>query len=275
MFAIVGIILGIVVVLGTNQLEGDPISALLKGGAAVIVFGGTLSALLVHCGPRDIISATKRLSWLVKPPNTDTGKFIEDISEWSSINRSRGILALEEVADNLDDRFIKTGLTMIVNNQPFDDLRDTLFLVGDVEDREFAVAGEVWEAAGGYAPTIGVLGAVLGLIHVMINLNHPSTLGIGIATAFVATVYGVGSANLIFFPLGSRLKAIAGGRTVYREIAIEGLLLLRKGSSPLIIRERLENLLESRRHSTRPANGAAEADVKELDPSAAPAQGEI
>jgi chemotaxis protein MotA len=261
-------VLGVAVVLATNHLEGDPASTLMNAGAAVIVYGGTFAALLVHFRPRDITSSVKRLSWLIRPPNTDTVRFIEDITEWSNISRSRGVLALEEVADNLNDRFVKNGLTMIVNNQPFEEVRNTLFLIGELEDREYDVAGNVWEAAGGYAPTIGVLGAVLGLIHVMINLDHPGSLGIGIATAFVATVYGVGTANLIFFPLGSRLKAIAGGRTVYRDIALEGLLLLWKGASPLIIRERLESLLESRRRdaplSEEPAGDAGgqfEADT--------------
>jgi chemotaxis protein MotA len=264
-------VLGVAVVLVTNHLEGDPASALMNSGAAVIVYGGTFAALLVHFRPRDIISAVKRLSWLIRPPNTDTVAFIEDVTEWANISRSRGVLALEELADKLGDRFVKTGMTMIVNNQPFEEVRNTLFLIGELEDREYDVAGNVWEAAGGYSPTIGVLGAVLGLIHVMINLDHPGSLGIGIATAFVATVYGVGTANLLFFPLGARLKAVAGGRTVYRDIALEGLLLLWKGASPLIIRERLESLLESRRRDAPQAEepvsdsgGAFETDTTQV-----------
>jgi chemotaxis protein MotA len=255
MSSIIGMIAGVAVILATNYLEGDPVSALLNASAALIVFGGTLAALLVHSGPRGLLSAVKRLGWLLKPPGTDAVQFIEQITEWANINRSKGLLALEEIADQLDDRFIKTGLTMIVSNQPSEEIHNTLFLVGEVEDREASVAGDVWEAAGGYAPTIGVLGAVLGLIHVMLNLDQPSTLGIGIATAFIATVYGVGSANLIFFPLGQRLKGIAAGRGAYRDVALEGLLLLLKGASPLIIRERLEHLLESRRRAARQDDG--------------------
>jgi chemotaxis protein MotA len=247
MSAIIGMVMGILIIIGANFLEGDPLQSLVKGDAFLIVFGGTFAALLVHVDYRSIITAGKQLSWLVKPPPTDTIKLIQDMYSWSGIARSKGFLALESVADEAEDQFIKTGLTMVVASAPYEDLRDVLYQIGDVEDRENSLGGEVWESAGGYAPTIGVLGAVMGLIHVMLNLSHPAGLGPGIATAFVATVYGVGSANLIFFPLGNRLKSIGGGRSVYREVATEGLLLLSKQVSPIRLRERLENMLESRR----------------------------
>ncbi len=250
MTALLGMVLGIAVVLATNMFEGDTISVLLKLDAAVIVFGGTMAALLVHATPRAIVNAGRQLGWLVRPPSTDSIKLIQDIFEWSHVVRKNGFLALEPVVEEQSDPFLKVGLDMLVSGKGTDELRDVLYQVGDVEDRENVQGGEVWEAAGGYAPTIGVLGAVLGLIHVMLRLSHPSELGEGIATAFVATVYGVGSANLIFFPLGNRLKAIAGSRTIYREIATEGILLLsNQNMNPLRLRERLENMLESRRRA--------------------------
>lgn len=250
MTALLGLVLGIAAVLATNMFVGDTIAALLKLDAAVIVFGGTAAALLVHATPRAILNAGRQFVWLIKPPSTDSIKLIQDIFEWSKIVRKSGFLALEPVAEELSDPFLKVGLDMLVSGKGTDELRDVLYQVGDVEDRENMQGGEVWEAAGGYAPTIGVLGAVLGLIHVMLRLSHPSELGGGIATAFVATVYGVGSANLMFFPLGNRLKSIAGSRTIYREIATEGILLLsNQNMNPLRLRERLENMLESRRRA--------------------------
>jgi len=247
--AILGIILGIAVIFMTNSMEGDPLQSLFKMDAACIVFGGTFAALLVHADWRAILHAFKQVTWLVKPPSTDPVKLIQDLFEWSSLIRKSSPLALEPVAEDIDDQFLRVGLGVVISGQKLEELRDVLYQIGDVEDRENSQGGEIWEAAGGYAPTIGVLGAVLGLIHVMLRLSHPSELGSGIATAFVATVYGVGSANIIFFPLGNRLKSIAGGRTIYREIATEGLLLLSNGTSPIRLRERLENMLESRRRA--------------------------
>lgn len=247
MSAIFGILMGIGVIFLTNNLEGDPFQALFKLDAACVVFGGTIAALLVHADWRAIVNAVKQLRWLVRPPTTDPIKLIKDVCTWAQTARKNSLLALDAEAREMTDKFIRVGLEMVVSGSEYEDLRDVLYQIGDVEDRENMQGGEIWEAAGGYAPTIGVLGAVLGLIHVMLRLDHPSDLGPGIATAFVATVYGVGSANAMFFPLGNRLKAVAGARTVYREIATEGLLLLAQNKSPLVIRERLENMLESRR----------------------------
>jgi chemotaxis protein MotA len=177
-------------------------------------------------------------------------QLIQDMYDWSTLMRNSSALALEDAAEETSDQFLKIGLEQIVAGQSHDDVRDVLYKLGDIEDRENTEGANVWEAAGGYAPTVGILGAVLGLIHVMLRLDHPSELGGGIATAFVATIYGVGAANLVFFPLGNRLKAIAGGRTTYREIATEGLLQLSKGNAnPIRLRERLENMLESRRRA--------------------------
>jgi chemotaxis protein MotA len=245
--AVIGVIAGVVILFLANALEGDPAIVLLKSGAAMIVFGGTFAAMLVDSGLANLVAAVRGLLWLVKPPRTDPCAFIEDITDWSRTARGKGPLALEPIADEVPDRFIKLGLRNIIDGRSYDEMRDTLFLVGEVEDREYEVRGQVWEAAGGYAPTIGVLGAVLGLIHVMLNLNRPDLLGTGIATAFVATVYGVGGANLIFLPLGARLKSIAKARTTFREMVIEGMLLMKKEAGPMVIRDRLESLLESRR----------------------------
>ncbi|TMV87233.1 flagellar motor protein [Thioclava sp. BHET1] len=264
MSAILGIILGITVILLTGVMEGDPLMSLFKLDAACIVFGGSFSAVLVHAEFRAIINAIKQVRWLVKPPPTDSVALIRDLHNWAGQMRTSSALALEAASEEVSDQFLKVGLGLIVAGQSFEEVRDVLYTVGDIEDRENAEGGAIWEALGGYAPTIGVLGAVMGLIHVMLRLDHPDELGDGIATAFVATIYGVGGANLIFFPLGNRLKAIAGGRTTYREIAIEGLLQLAKGNAnPIRLRERLENMLESRRRSGL----ARELDEADADPA--------
>ena len=247
MTAFIGIILGVLVVLMANHAEGDSPDVLLKTGAAIIVFGGTFAALLVHGGARRLLGAVKALRFLIKPPATDSWKFLNDVCQWADVARKNGIISLEAEADQLTDRYLKIGLSMMVNNEPYERVRETLFMAGDVEDRDGESAAELWEAAGGYAPTIGVLGAVLGLINVMLHLDHPSELGPGIATAFVATVYGLFSANVVFIPVGARLKTIAASRAAFREVAMEGMLMLSRQESPLRIRTFLEHLLDPRR----------------------------
>lgn len=243
----IGIVGGVAAIVLANHLEGSTWHALVQADAAVIVFGGTFFALLTHGGITGLMNAFKHIGWAVRPPMTDAPRLIEDIAGWAQTVRKGNVLALEAEVEGVQDQFVRTGLGGVVENIEVEDLRTRLFQAGDVEDRENALSGEIWEAAGGYSPTIGVLGAVMGLIQVMEHLDQPSKLGPGIAAAFVATVYGVGSANVIFLPLGARLKKIAGSRTVYRDIAIEGLLLLKQQESPIRIRDRLENMLESRR----------------------------
>jgi chemotaxis protein MotA len=266
-FAILGIAIGISILFYSNHLEGDPAVALLKTDAALIVFGGTFTALMIHAGLRDLLSAVRCLTWVVRPPETDAPAFIEEVSGWARTARTKSVLALESDADTNRDHFTKVGLRALVDGRSYEDIRETLILVGDAEERQNSVAGEVWEAAGGYSPTIGVLGAVLGLIHVMLNMSHPDLLGVGIATAFVATIYGVGGANLIFLPLGARMRSIARHRMMYRELVMEGLLLLKKEASPMLIKDRLEALLESRLHARREMGerGADEPQPMEAD----------
>lgn len=254
--AIAGVVVGVVILFAANHLEGDPMVALLKMDAALIVFGGTFTAMLIHAGAKDLIAAARCLSWLVRPPKTDAAAFIEEITEWAKTARAKNLLALEADADASTDSFAKVGLRALVDGRTEEDIRNTMIMVGDTEEQRNSVAGEVWEAAGGYLPTIGVLGAVLGLIHVMLNMNQPSKIGIGIATAFVATIYGVAGANLIFLPLGARMRAIARHRMMYREIVMEGILMLKKGASAMLIRDRLEALLESRRRAKKEMDDA-------------------
>lgn len=259
----IGIIGGVMAIFFANHLEGSTWHALVKSDAAVIVFGGTFFALMTHGGMKGITNAFKHIGWAIRPPVTDAPELIAQIAEWADKTRKGSFLDLESDLEEVKDPFVRTGLDAVVNNMSVGDLRDLLFQAGDVEDRENIISGEIWEAAGGYAPTIGVLGAVMGLIQVMEHLDQPSKLGPGIAAAFVATIYGVGSANMIFLPLGARLKKIAGARAVYRNIAIEGLLLLKKQESPMRIRDRLENMLESRRRFDNDSDGGKDEDARE------------
>ena len=166
-------------------------------------------------------------------------QFIEQVAEWSSIARSQGTLALEANVAEVQDPFQKQGLQMIVDNTSPSDLPAILGIMAENTGRAQEIPAEIWEAAGGYSPTIGVMGAVLGLIHVMMRLDHPAELGEGIATAFVATIYGVGFANLIALPLGLRLKRLAQELERERHIVIQGFMLLAEGKPGIVIRQNL------------------------------------
>jgi chemotaxis protein MotA len=243
MSAIIGIVAAVAVVVMAALTDGDPISSLFSITAMLIVFGGTTTALITQFGFKSAITAVTRFMWLIKPPSVDMHAFIEQVATWSSLARSQGALALENELATIADPFQKQGLQMIIDNMAEEDMLTTLSAIAEHAARDDHVASEVWEAAGGYLPTIGVMGAVLGLIHVMMRLDHPEELGEGIATAFVATIYGVGAANLIALPLGTRLGMLAETRERERHLIIQGLMLLKQGKSGILIRQTMQSLL--------------------------------
>lgn len=184
---------------------------------------------------------------LIKPPKSDIALFITKVADWSNLARSQGSLALESVLNSTDDPFQKRGLQMIIDNTSQEDLQSIFGILSENSYRADMAGAEFWEAAGGYAPTIGVLGAVLGLIHVMTRLDHPAELGPGIATAFTATIYGVGSANMIFLPLGARLSHFANARDRERQVIIQGFMLLSEGKSGTLIRQNLQSFVPEKK----------------------------
>jgi chemotaxis protein MotA len=155
------------------------------------------------------------------------------------------MLALENLLDTVTHPFTRNGLQMLVDGFEPDRIRDALQIEINYYENRQKTAARVWESAGGYAPTIGILGAVLGLIHVMENLSEPTKLGSGIAIAFVATIYGVGSANLIFLPIAGKLKALVDAQVVHREMVLDGLLGIANGENPRLIEARLAGFLPS------------------------------
>ena len=238
-------VIGIVVALGSillgQMLEGGHISSIIQGTAFLIVIGGTTGATMLQFPLKVFMKSLKMLPWVVLPPKGDPQESIKQILEWSDTARKNGLLALEAVVESVRDPFIKKGLQMLVDGTDPEKIRSTLELeIGAVEHHDNQAA-KVYESSGGYAPTVGILGAVLGLIHVMENLADPSKLGGGIAVAFVATVYGVGSANLFFLPVANKLKAIVHNRSKLQEMQVEGLVAIAEGENPRIIEGRLQS----------------------------------
>lgn len=257
MSGILGIIAAFAVIILGALSDTDPLSSLVSMTATIIVFGGTFAAVLTQFGFGHLLTGLKSIMWLIKPPKVDVEGFIERIAAWSNLARSQGTLALESEMSGITDEFQRKGLQLIIDNTSVEDLLPILSAIADNAAREDDIAAEVWEAAGGYTPTIGVMGAVLGLIHVMLRLDHPEELGEGVATAFVATIYGVGAANLIFLPLGTRFKAMAEANSRQRLIIIRGFVLLAEGKPGILIRQNLQSFLSD--HGKKPKKSESEA----------------
>ncbi|WP_022947883.1 flagellar motor protein [Methylohalobius crimeensis] len=242
--SLVGLLLGVGAIIGGNLLEGGNLAFLLNGPAILIVLGGTLGAALLQTPPHLFWRALKRVKQVMVPPKIDLEKRIRKIAQWSALARREGLLGLEDELDREPDGFVRKGLQLLVDGNEPEVIRDAMELEMDAKEQQEVHAAKVFEAMGGYAPTLGILGAVLGLIQVMQNLTDPERLGQGIATAFVATIYGVGVANLVFLPIANKLKAHVRAVTLGRILIIEGIIAIAEGENPRNIEIKLSGFLE-------------------------------
>ncbi|HEY8160130.1 MAG: flagellar motor protein [Methylobacter sp.] len=242
--SIAGIFVSFGAILLGIMLDGGDISSLVNVSALIIVFGGTVGATLLQFPPAVFVRSIKMLSWVLMPQKMNLSAQIDQVVNWSHMARKEGLLGLENALPNEKDPFIKKGLQLLVDGTDPDAIRDILDLdILSKESMGLQAAG-LYEAMGGYAPTIGILGAVMGLIHVMQNLTNPELLGEGIATAFVATIYGVGSANLVFLPMSNKLKAYVLTATQAREMLADGIIAIAEGENPRNIELKLGGYLQ-------------------------------
>jgi chemotaxis protein MotA len=239
--SLIGIILVVTGILSGQLLEGGQLSSLVQPAAFVIVVVSTIGAVLLQSRMSTFIRGIKLLKWIVLLPEDKSRKNVQDALVWSVVARREGFLSLERYIDSVKDPFIEKGLKLVVDGIDPERIKDVLDVDISFYEMEQRQAIKIWDAAGGYAPTIGILGAVLGLIHVMENLTDPSKLGSGIAVAFVATIYGVGLANLFFLPIANKLKEIVGKEVVRREMLADIFYSIAQGDSPRIVEERLSN----------------------------------
>lgn len=237
--SIVGIILSLTAIIGGQILEGGHLASLIQPTAFLIVVGGTLGAVMLQSPLSVFLSAMKMSFWVLFPPTLSPAVFISQIASWGQIARKEGLLALEAQIELLDDPFARKGLQLLVDGAEPERLREVLEVEISAYEVQMKLSARVWESAGGYAPTIGILGAVMGLIQVMENLSDPSKLGGGIAVAFVATIYGVGSANLFFLPIAKKLFASIGRLIALREMYVDGLVGIANGDNPRLIESRM------------------------------------
>ena len=242
--SLIGVVLAFGAILGGNFLEGGHLSTLANGPAAVIVIGGTVGAILLQT-PIPVFMHALRISSQVFFAQTDAlNPSIKKIVTWSNIARKEGLLGLERASEHESDRFVRKGMQLLVDGAEPETIRSILEVDLDSSERHDLQAARVFEGMGGYSPTIGIIGAVMGLIHVMQNLAEPEKLGSGIATAFIATIYGVALANLFFLPFAAKLKAQAKARSHYREMMIEGVVSIAEGENPRNIELRLRGFLD-------------------------------
>ncbi len=238
-----GLLIGILAIVGGQLLEGGHVGSLSQPTALLIVAGGTLGAVMLQSPYSTFVRGMRMVKWVWFPPVADYPMVIRQVSNWSQVSRREGLLALEGMINQVKDEFTKKGLQLLVDGAEPERLREVLEVEINTFEDEMKLSAKIWEAAGGYSPTIGILGAVMGLIHVMENLSEPSKLGAGIAVAFVATIYGVGLANLVFLPMANKLKAHIGRLVVQREMMVDGLVGIANGDNPRIIESRLKGYI--------------------------------
>jgi len=243
LLSLAGLFIGFFALLGGNYLEGGTWQSLLNGPAALIVLGGTFGAAILQTPKPSLQRAITLFPWVFLPPRQEFKKGIYQVVSWAQAARKDGLLGLENMSESEKDHFSKKGLQMLVDGSEPDVIRHVLendLLVA--EQRDFD-AVNFYECMGGYAPTIGIIGAVMGLIHVMQHLTDPSELGPGIAIAFVATIYGVALANLFLIPIASKLRHCVREKGQYRELMIEGIIAIADGENPKAIEMKLSGYL--------------------------------
>jgi len=255
MMTLVGGIGGTGAICVAHVVEGGYMSQLLQPGAFLIVFIGTLMCVVLQFSGADMRVALNDSLELLMPQVVDLEATVEQIMELAKLARRKGMVAIDREVQGLDDPFLKQAMGMAADGIEPKALRESLERRKDTLSHEAHLAGHYWTALGGFAPTIGVLGAVLGLMHVMAHLDDPNKLGAGIAVAFVATVYGVGGANLLFLPMGGKLAMRADNRMKRLEVIIEGTCSIASGENPMITEQKLNAFLHSHGGAEKGADG--------------------
>jgi len=241
--SVLGLIVGFGAILGGQYIEGGHLDTIINSVAMLIVLGGTLGAVMLQTPLPTFLRALRITSWVFFPPKLSAADTLDAILEWNQIARKEGLIRLEFVSMDEEDIFRQKGLQLIADGAEPELIREIMEADLDIQESNDIASAKVYEAMGSYSPTIGIIGAVMGLIHVMGNLADPASLGAGIAVAFVATIYGVALANLLFLPISSKLKSIIDQRSRVQMMLIEGLISVANGDNPRNIESRLQAYL--------------------------------
>src|SRR5215212_1943650 len=253
----IGIVVAAVGLLGGAMMEGTTPVAFMNIPALLIVLGGTFGVCMASCG----MEAMKRLPALYKKvmnaEHPELGDKVVELVRFADRARRDGLLALEEELEGIDDEYLKKGLQLVVDGTDPDLVRDILEAEIEGMTARHRHATEPFDKAGGFAPTMGIIGTVMGLVHVLENLSHPETLGPSISGAFIATLIGVGSANVLYYPVAYRLKGLSSAEADARAMVLEGILAIQAGDNPRIVTEKLLSFVppESREAAREAASG--------------------
>jgi chemotaxis protein MotA len=241
--SLLGIVLAFVAILVGAVLKGAGIHSLLSSAAFMIVVVGTIASICVQTPLNVMRRALRILPWVFRPPAATSDQMLKKMIDWSNVARKQGLLGLEPVLEREQDDFVRKGLQLVVDGSEPESIRNTLEVELHIREQADTRAAKVFEGMGIYSPTLGIIGAVLGLMAVMQNLADPSKLGHGIAAAFTATVYGIGLANLFFLPMAAKLKVAIQRQSQSREMIIEGMISIAQGENPRAIEAKLQGYL--------------------------------
>ena len=261
---ILGLVVGFGMILSAYVLEGGDIAGLLQVTAAMIVFGGTIGAVMISFPLSDIKRALNvgKIAFIQKEYNEID--IINQLADLSEKARKDGLLSLEQDTQSNPNPLIRKGLSLVVDGIETEVIKDILVRETFLHENEFHSSATIFESAGGYSPTMGIVGTVLGLVSVLSNLSNPNELGAKIALAFIATLFGIGCANLIWLPLATKIKVKGKKEKMINDLIIEGLLSIQAGENPRIIKEKLNlSLLEQLSGKTPVQNKDDEGDRAE------------
>jgi len=241
--SIFGLLTALLGIVGGSLLEGGGVAILLQGASLVIVLGGTLGAVMLQNPMKVFTMGIGMARWAFATPKIAQQKMVYQLSAWSNVVRRDSALRLEDQIDEVQDPFVRKGLQLLVDGNTAEKIRSVLDVDLQTYEQQHFQSARVWESAAGYAPTIGIMGAVLGLVHVMQSLSDPSRLGAGIAIAFISTLYGVGLANLVFLPISGKLKLIILQQVNLREMFIDGLMMIANGENTRYLENKLQGYI--------------------------------
>lgn len=239
-----GLFLGFLAIVLSQSIEGVTLSSLINIPALIIVVGGTFAAVLLQTPTQTFKKAFKILPLLFYKPKYESQQMVDLLVRWCRMTRQFGLFAIEDELPRLKDGFLKKSAGFLLTGHNFESIYEVVEVQIDTYVIEHRKAAEVFESMGGYCPTIGIIGAVLGLIQVMQHLSDPSLLGSGIAMSFIATVYGVGLANLILLPIAHKLKSIIYQQARFYEMFLFGLRSIASGDSPSMLTLKLQGFIE-------------------------------
>jgi chemotaxis protein MotA len=256
----IGLVIGCLGIALGATMEGSQVMAVLNPSAMLIVLVGTLGATITGTSFESIKNIPKMFKKAFSPEPLDLNGRVTELVRYAEQARRDGLLALDEAVNSVEDPFLKKGLQLVVDGTDPELVADVLEAENDAMRKRHAAATQPFEKAGGYAPTMGIIGTVFGLVHVLSNLSKPETLGPSISAAFIATLLGISSANIVYLPIAARLKQLSQEELHFRAMTLEGILAIQAGDNPRVVQEKLTAYVPpSQRMSEEEAAEAAKA----------------